>query len=73
MRFFLYFAWQVTEGAVPHLHLFDNKTQLATFLGALLHGLGSALGVEPLYAIRAGYLALAALGGVLTFFVFRHA
>jgi len=72
VRFFVYFAWQVAEGAVPHLDYFENKTQLASFAGALLHGLGVLTGVDPLMAIRLGYLALAAFGGVLCFFVYRR-
>ena len=71
VRYFLYFAWRTVEGDVPHLDLFDNKTQLATFLGAALFGAGEALGVEPLLAIRAGYLGLAALGAWLAFHVVR--
>jgi len=72
VRYFLYFAWQIAEGATPYLDLFDPKTPLASFAGALLWRLGSALGVEPLYAVRVGYLGLATLGGVLGFVVFRR-
>jgi hypothetical protein len=72
VRYFLYFAWQTAEGAVPHRDLFDNKTQLATFAGAALHALGVGLGVPPILAIRAGYLALAALGGALQFPLLRR-
>ena len=60
VRFFLYYAWRVTEGAVPHLDFFENKPQLATFAGALLYELGEFAGVDPLLAIRFGYLAIAA-------------
>ena len=28
IRYFLYFSWQVAEGAVPHLDYFENKTAL---------------------------------------------
>ena len=72
VRFFVYFAWQVTDGAVPHLDYFENKTQLASFAGALFHGLGDLAGVDPLMTIRLGYLTLAGLGGLLSFFVFRR-
>ena len=72
IRYFLYFAWRVTEGETPHLDLFDPKTQLATFAGALLFRIGSWLGVEELYAVRYGYLGIAALGGWLAFFVHRR-
>ena len=56
VRHFLYFAQQTAGGALPHVDFFDNKTQLATFLGAGLYRLGASLGVDPLYAIRWGYL-----------------
>jgi hypothetical protein len=72
IRYYLYFAWRIAEGAVPHLDYFGNKTALASFAGALLYRLGSALGVDPLSAIRLGYLGLAALGGPLAFVVFRR-
>ncbi len=72
VRFFLYYAWRVTEGAVPHLDFFENKPQLATFAGALLYELGEFAGVDPLLAIRFGYLAIAAAGGVLVFWIFRR-
>ncbi len=72
IRFFLYFAARTAEGAVPHLDFFENKTQLAVFAGALFHRLGEALGVDPLIAIRVGYLALAAAAGVLLFAVQRR-
>ena len=72
VRYFLYFAWRVAEGEAPHLDLFDPKTQLATMAGALLFRLGSALGVEELYAIRFGYLGFAALGAWLAFFLHRR-
>jgi hypothetical protein len=71
-RYYLYFSWQMTEGAVPHLDFFDPKTQLATFVGALLHALASALSLDPLLAIRAGFLGLAALAGAIVFEVHRR-
>ena len=37
----------VSEGAVPHLDLFENKPQLASFVGALFFAAGAAaLGSE---------------------------
>jgi len=69
VRFYLYFAWRVSQGAVPHLDFFDHKTQLATYLGAGLFALGERLGLDPLVTVRAGYLLLQALGGVLAFLV----
>ncbi len=72
IRFYLYFAWRVTEGGVPHLDFFDNKTQLATFAGAAFHELGDLFGLDPLMAIRVGYLGIAALGGVLLFTIHRR-
>ena len=35
VRYFLYYAWRVAEGAIPHLDFFENKPQLSTFAGAL--------------------------------------
>ena len=72
LSYFLYFAWRISEGAIPHLDLFDNKTFLASYAGALLYRLGDGLGVDPLATIRAGYLGLCALGGPLAFLVFRR-
>ncbi len=72
IRYYLYFAARTAEGAVPHLDFFDNKTQLAVFTGALLCRLGEALGVEPLTAIRIGYLVLAATTGVWLFAIHRR-
>jgi len=72
IRYYLYHAWQVTEGAVLHRDLFGVKTQLASFTGALLYALAEGFGVTPLFAIRAGYLLIAAAGGVLAFEIFRR-
>jgi hypothetical protein len=72
VRFFVYFAWRVAEGAVPHLDYFENKTQLASFAGAFFHKLGDLLGADPLMAIRWGYLAIAALGGMVAYAVLRR-
>jgi hypothetical protein len=71
-RYYLYFAHQLNEGAVLHLDLFDNKTQLTSYVGALLFALGEGLALDPLLTIRAGYLGVTALGGLLSFFVFRR-
>ncbi len=72
IRFYLYFAWQVTEGAIPHRDFFDIKTQLSTFLGALFYVVGKWLSIDPLYAIRIGYLALSTTGGLLVFLIHRR-
>jgi len=72
IRYYVYNAWQITEGAVLHRDLFALKTQLASFTGALLYALGEGFGVAPLFAIRAGYLLIAAAGGVLAFEIFRR-
>lgn len=72
VRFYLYFAWRVSEGAVPHRDFFDHKTQLASLLGALFYRSGASLGVDPLLAIRCGYLALAGAGGLLLYGVQRR-
>lgn len=69
VRYFLYFAWRITEGAVPHRDFFDPKTQSASFLGALFFRGGELSGIDPLVAIRVGYLALAGLGVWLWYFV----
>ena len=71
VRYFLYFAWQITEGATPYLDLFDPKMPLASFAGAFLWALGERLGLDPIHAVRIGYLGLAATGGLLAFLVFR--
>ena len=71
-RYYVYFAWRINEGDVLHADLFDNKTQLTSYAGALLYALGDGLGVDPLMAIRLGYLALSALGGMLVFVAFRR-
>jgi hypothetical protein len=72
VRYFLYYSWQVSEGAVPHLDFFENKPQLSVFLGAALYRFGELVGADPLLAIRAGQLGLAALGAWLAFAVFRR-
>jgi hypothetical protein len=69
---YLYFAAQTAQGAVPHRDFFDNKMQLATFSGALFHRCGRACGVDPLLAIRAGTLIVAALAGLLLFELHRR-
>ena len=72
VRFFLYYAWRVAEGAVPHLDFFENKPQLSTFVGALLFQIGDFAELDPLLAIRIGYLSIASAGGVLSFWIFRR-
>jgi hypothetical protein len=72
VRFYLYFAAQTAMGAVPHRDFFDSKTPLATLAGAALLELGALMGQSPLTSIRAGYLTLAAVIGVLTFVVHRR-
>jgi hypothetical protein len=72
IRYFLYFAQRIAAGGVPHLDLFDNKTFLASFVGAIFYRIGELLGVDPLQSIRIGYLALSAWGGVLCFWIFRR-
>ncbi len=72
VRFYVYYAWRLAEGAVPHRDLFEVKTQLAVFVGALLYDIGGWLSIEPLFAIRIGYLGVAAAGGVLAYEVHRR-
>jgi hypothetical protein len=71
IRYFLYFSWQVAEGAVPHLDYFENKTALATFAGAGLFRAAEIFRVDPLIAMRVGYLGIASFCGLLLFFVHR--
>jgi arylsulfatase A-like enzyme len=42
-RYFIYFAWQITRGAVPHVDFFHNKTRLASFAGLALALVGATL------------------------------
>jgi hypothetical protein len=72
VKYFLYFAFRVAQGEVPHLHLFDNKTQLASLVGGAVYALADGLGLDPLMAIRVAYLGIAATGGFLLFFVLRR-
>ena len=71
-RYFLYFAWRIAEGDIAHLELFDNKTFLSNFVGAALYKIADTLGIDPLHFIRASMLALASLGGLLAYWVFRR-
>ena len=72
IRYFVYYAGRVAAGEVPHRDLFAVKTQLATVVGAGFHALGDGLGLDPLLAIRIGFLALACLTAVLGVVVFRE-
>ena len=72
VRYFLYYAWQVAEGAVPHLDFFENKPQLSVFLSALWLRIGEIASLELLQAIRVGQLGMAAGTALLVFAVFRR-
>ncbi len=72
ISFYLYFAQRVAAGAVPYVDFFEHKTPLAIFAGAIFHALGTALGLDPLLAIRAGYLALAALAALVLFLLYAR-
>lgn len=72
VRYYVYFAARVADGAVPHRDFFDNKTQLTSFAGAGLVTAGRALGLDPLLAMRAGYLALTGLAALLLFAIQRR-
>jgi hypothetical protein len=72
VRYFVHFGWRVAHGAVPHLDYFENKTQLASFAGALLCRSSESLGVDALIGIRWGYLSLAAAAGLAAYFVHRR-
>ncbi|MEW6270274.1 MAG: hypothetical protein AB1689_13365 [Thermodesulfobacteriota bacterium] len=72
VRYYVYFAERIVDGAVPHRDYFDNKTQLAALAGAAFDAGGRTLGVEPLLAMRVGYLALTALAALLLFAIQRR-
>jgi hypothetical protein len=72
VRHFVYFAQRVAGGAWPHVDFFEPKPPLAAALGAVLHRGGHLLGLEPLDAIRGGYLALAAAAATLSFAAHRR-
>jgi hypothetical protein len=71
VRYYVYFAWRIAEGAVPHLDFFGNKTQLAAFFGGGVMRLAREFGGDPLVAVRVSFLGLAAAAGFLSFFIFR--
>lgn len=72
VRYYVYFAGRMVDGAVPHRDFFDNKTQLATAAGAVFYGLGESLDVSPLLAMRVGYLGLTGLAALLLFAIHRR-
>ena len=72
VRYYVHFAPLVADGAVPHRDFFDNKTQLATYAGAVMVRAGRALGVEPLPAMRGGYLVLSVVAALLLFAIQRR-
>jgi len=72
VRYYVYFATRVADGAVPHRDFFDNKTQLATMAGAALVTAGRGLGIDPLTAMRAGYVALSGVAALLLFVIQRR-
>ena len=68
VSYYVYFAWRVAQGAIPHLDFFAAKTELAALLGGALLKLGGAFG-HPLMLLRAGFLGLAAIAGLLVYFI----
>lgn len=58
--YYLYYSAEITRGAVPYVDFFEIKTPGVMFAGAILQLLGQAFGVDPLYAVRVGYLLMAA-------------
>lgn len=72
VRFFVYFADRIVDGAVPYRDLQDVKTPLSFFAGAGFMRLGDALGVDRLTAVRVGYLSLAWTAGMLLYETFRR-
>jgi len=59
VSYYLYYAEQTAQGAVPYVDYFEIKTPLVIFAGLGLQQVGRALGVDPLHAVRVGYLLLA--------------
>lgn len=72
VRYFLYYAWQLTEGAIPHLDFFENKPQLSVLSSSGMFWLAEGVGIDPLVAIRVGQLSLAAGAALLAYTVFRR-
>jgi len=72
IRYFVYYAWQVAEGAVPHRDFFENKPQLSVLLGAGSLRIGEWFELDPLIAIRVGQEGVAAGVALLAFVVFRR-
>lgn len=72
VRYSVYFSSRAAAGDVPHRDFFDNRTPMSTMLGGAFVRAGAALGVDPLSAMRAGCLAIAAATGVLLFAVHRR-
>jgi hypothetical protein len=72
IRYFLYFAWRIAEGELPHADFFDPKTQLASIAAAPLYAAASALGFDPLAAIRAAELGASTVGAMLFFWTGRR-
>ena len=72
ISFYLYYAARTAHGDLPYVDFFEHKTPLGIYAGAWLYQLGEALGVDPLYAIRAGYLLLAALTATVMGVIFAR-
>jgi len=72
IRYFVYFAWRIAEGAVPHSELFDNKTFGSHFVSAFFYRIGNALGVDELQTMRLACLAVCGLAGWGVYLVFRR-
>ena len=72
VRFYVYFAARMADGAVPHRDFFDNKTQLATAAGSALVATARALGLDPLHTMRVGYLGLTGFAALLLFAIHRE-
>jgi hypothetical protein len=71
VRYYVYFASQVAGGATPHLDFFENKTQLAVLVGGAMLTIGSWID-QPLFVLRAGFLGLAGIAGLLAFAIHRQ-
>lgn len=71
-RYYLYFSQRILAGAVPHRDFFDNKPQLASFVGAGLMWAGRMIGSDPLLVVRSGFVLIMAAACGLLFLVFRR-
>lgn len=70
-RYTAFQAARLVAGDVPHRDYLENRTQLATFVAAGFYALGRACGIDPVAAMRGGFLLIGAVGGLLLFAMYR--